>query len=168
MRISEIANPRQVILVSAEAEMEVLGKSSLKKNIIALAWHMPLSFEPPMYAICVGKARFSCEMIKKSKCFVVNFMPESAKKEILYCGSNTGMYVDKFRESGLTGLESEKMHCPRIKQSAGWLECEVVEEVEAGDHIIFVGKVIHMALSKGGKDAKRPFHLGGDDFTTTK
>ena len=168
MRISEIANPRQVVLVTSEADAEILGKKSLKKNIITLAWHMPLSFEPPMYAVAVGKTRFSCSLIKKSKCFVVNFMPADRQKEVLYCGSKSGMYVDKFKESGLTDEECEKVHCIRIREALGWLECEVVEEVEAGDHIVFIGRVVNISENpKAKKGSKRLFHLDGDKFTTT-
>lgn len=165
MRLTDIANPRQTILVSCEAEAEIVGKKALKKNIMTLDWHMPLSFEPPMYAIAVGKARFSCGLIQKSRCFAVNFMPESMKKEVLFCGRNTGQFMDKFKASGLAEEECEEIHCPRIKEALAWLECEVVEEVETGDHITFIGKVVHMSVKKEGK---RLFHKGKDDFTTTK
>lgn len=161
MRISELANPRQVVLVSCEAEIELLGKKVEKKDIITLAWHMPVSMEPPMYAISIGKTRFSLNLIKKSRCFVVNFMPAEKEKEILLCGRTTGQSTDKFRETGFTEEEAEKIHCPRIKEALGWLECEVIEEIEAGDHVVFIGKVVHMQEKKEGK---RLFHLGGDKF----
>lgn len=161
MRISEIANPRQVVLVSSEAEIELLGKRMEKKDIITMAWHMPVSFEPPMYAISVGKTRFSLNLIKKSRCFAVNFMPAEKEKEILLCGTTTGQATDKFKESGFTEEECESIHCPRIKEALGWLECEVVEEIDAGDHVVFIAKVVNMKQTKEGK---RLFHLGGDKF----
>ena len=58
--MSELTDPRQVILVSSRAEMDILGKKELKDNIITLAWHMPVSFNPKLYAIAIGKTRFSC------------------------------------------------------------------------------------------------------------
>ncbi|MFO8015486.1 MAG: flavin reductase family protein [Candidatus Woesearchaeota archaeon] len=164
IRISDISSPRQVALVSAEAEAEVMGKRGIKKNIITVAWHTPLSFEPPMYAVSIGKTRFSCELIRKSKCFAVNFMPHSLSDKALHCGRNSGQYVNKFREFGLEEEESEKIHCPRIKEALAFLECEVVEEVDAGDHILFVGRVVNMGRKK---EDKRLFHTGGDEFTTT-
>ena len=165
MRISEIANPLQVVIVSSEAEAEILGKKSVKKNMMVAAWHMPLSFDPPMYAVAIGKTRFSLGLIKKSKCFAVNFMPAEKEKEILFCGRTSGQTADKFRESGLTEEECEKIHCPRVKEALAWLECEVVEEVEAGDHIVFIGKVVNMAENnRAGIGTKRLFHLGGNNF----
>jgi len=72
--MSEITSPRQTILVSC--------RDRIKDNLITVAWHMPASFSPELYAIALGKTRFSCRMIKKSKCFVVNFMPFNLKDKV--------------------------------------------------------------------------------------
>jgi len=167
MRISDIANPRQVVLVTSRAEIKkrFSTEHDIKDNIFTLAWHMPVSFEPPLYAISAGKTRYSTGLIQKSKVFAVNFMDIKFKKEVLLCGRNTGEHIDKFKEAGFAKEESEKIDCPRIKQASGFLECHVVNEVEAGDHIIFIGKVLNMGLKKQGK---RIFQKGGDVFTTTE
>ena len=46
------------------------------------------------------------------------------------------------------------------------MECEVINEVEAGDHIIFIGKVLYSELKD--ESAERLFQKTGTDFTTTK
>ncbi|MCD5396247.1 MAG: flavin reductase family protein [Candidatus Pacebacteria bacterium] len=73
MRISDIANSRQIILVTSRWQD--------KDDIITLAWHTPLSFEPMMYGICAEKRRYSLELIRKSKVFVVNFVSKDFKLE---------------------------------------------------------------------------------------
>jgi flavin reductase (DIM6/NTAB) family NADH-FMN oxidoreductase RutF len=156
MKITTLTNPRQIILVTSRAK----GKD----NIITLDWHTPLSFEPMLYAICVGKNRFSLELIRKSKVFVVNFMAKDFEKEILFCGRNSGKEIDKFKETGFEKEESKIINCPRIKQALGYLECKVEKEIEAGDHILFLAKVLKSELKK---KEKRLFHLFGDKFTTT-
>lgn len=162
--IRKIAYPRQAILVTSEADIEIMGKKISKKNIFALSWHMPTSFEPMMYAISVGKERFSYSLIKKSGVFCVNFMPFELKDKVLFCGRNSGRTIDKFKKSGLTEAECEKIHCPRIKEAIGWLECSVVNEVDTRDHVIIIGEVLNAQLKK---DCRRVFHKGGDEFTTT-
>jgi flavin reductase (DIM6/NTAB) family NADH-FMN oxidoreductase RutF len=156
MRITTLANPRQVILVSTRAE----GKD----NLIALSWHTPLSFEPMLYAISVGKTRYSLELLRKSKCFVVNFMDKKFENEIWYCGSHTGKKVDKFKETGLEKEEAETINSPIIKQCLGYLECQIIKEIEVGDHILFIGQVKKYDLKKEGK---RLFHLHQNKFTST-
>lgn len=162
--MQEITGPRQVILVTSRAETEIMGKKQEKDNIFALSWHMPLSFEPELYAISAGKKRFSTKLIKQSGVFCVNFMPYSFEKEVLFCGRNSGEHIDKFKESGLEKESCEKIDCARIKQASAFLECEVADEIEAGDHIIFVGRVVKSALLN---DKKRVFQLSGNQFTTT-
>ncbi len=149
--MSELTDPRQVILVTCREEMDILGKKGVKDNIITLAWHMPVSFNPNLYAIAVGKTRFSCEMIKKSKAFVVNFISDKLGKEALAVGTKSGIHTDKFSDTGLGKEEAKSVDCPRIKEALGHIECEVVNEVDAGDHIIFIGKVLNSEVKKNGK-----------------
>ena len=160
----QIAAPRQTVLITCRSHIKVLTKEVVKDNIITIDWHMPTSFNPELYAISIGKTRFSMELIRKSRAFVVNFMPYSLKDKVLMCGRVSGKHVDKFKETGLTKAEAEKLDCPRIKEALAWLECEVINEIETGDHIIFIGKVVKSELMK--KD-KRVFHIEGDNFTTT-
>lgn len=160
----EISSPRQVILVTSRAEAEIMGKKQVKDNIFTLAWHMPTSFKPELYTISSGKQRFSTRLIQKSGVFCVNFMPFSLKKEVLFCGRCSGEHIDKFKESGLTKEECQKIDCPKIREAVAFLECEVVNEIETGDHIIFVGKVLNSGINN---NEKRIFQVVGDKFTTT-
>ena len=162
--MTKITSPRQTVLVTCRSHVKVLNKEIVKDNIITLDWHMPTSFNPELYAISIGKTRFSLEFVRQSKAFVVNFMPYSLKDMVLRCGRVSGKHVDKFKDTGLTKADGEKLDCPRIKEALAWLECEVVDEFETGDHIIFIGKVVNSEFMKSDK---RVFHTEGDDFTTT-
>lgn len=162
--MASLNHPTQVVLVTSRATANIMGKEQTKDNIITIAWHMPTSIDPGLYAISVGKTRFSCELIKQSKVFVINFMPYKLKEKALFCGTHTGRHMDKFEETGLTKEESEKIECPAIKEALAYIECEVVDEFETGDHIIFVGKIINSKLKKKGK---RLFQKDHYTFTTT-
>lgn len=157
MKITTLTNPLQTILVTC--------RYKYKDNIITMDWHTPLSFNPMMYAISVGKTRYSLELIKNSKVFVVNFMSKDYEKEVLWCGRHSGRDFDKFSQTGLTKEEADKMDCPRIRQALGFLECKVIQSIEVGDHVLFIAKVVHAQLKK---QAKRLFHLHEDKFTTTE
>lgn len=152
----EIDGPRQVILVTC--------RDKGKDNIITVAWHMPTSFDPSLYAISVGHTRFSHGMIKDSGVFCVNFMSAGHKKAMEVCGSASGKGTDKFRLSGLVKDECRQIDCPRIKESLGFLECRVVQAIETGDHTIFVGEALRSEMT--GR-ANRLYHITGNDFTTT-
>ena len=159
-----INNPRQVILVTSREEVEVMGKTIPKDNIITVAWHMPVSHEPMLYAVAIGKTRFSAKLIKISKSFVVNFVPKSLEKAAVICGTTSGEHADKFEKAGLTKEEAQNIDCPKIKEAIGYLECEVINEIEAGDHIIFIGQIVNAELKKS---ERRLFQAHESGFTTT-
>jgi flavin reductase (DIM6/NTAB) family NADH-FMN oxidoreductase RutF len=160
-----VYNPRQTVLVTCREEVMIMGKKVHKDNVITLDWHTPLSFEPGMYAISIGKTRFSRKLIEEGKAFCVNFMPPTQEDGVLYCGRHSGEHIDKFKEAGLTTAECDNIDCPRIKEAAAYLECETVQEIETGDHILFIGKVVG---TKELKKGKRIFHTEGNNFTTTR
>jgi len=156
--------PIQTVIVSSRADLSIFGKQLTKDNLITVAWHMPISFGPPLYAISIGKTRFSLELIRKSKVFVVNFMPYYLREKLLVCGTKSGRLLDKFHETGLGKEEASSIDCCKVVEAVAQLECEVVQEIEAGDHVIFVGKVLR-AIEKNTSE-KRPFQQG-KEFTTT-
>ena len=162
--MTSINHPTQVVLVTCAAHAEIMGREIEKEDIVTIAWHMQTSFDPLLYAISVAKTRFSCELIKKSRVFVVNFIPYKMKQQAIFCGTHTGRHMDKFKETGLTKEEAEKVECPRIKEALAYLECEVIDEIETGDHIVFVGKVVNSVFKNKGKRLLQKSHL---DFTTT-
>jgi len=163
--LNEIIHTIQTVLVSCREEVPVMGRVVQKDNIITIDWHMPLSYNPAMYAIAVAKARFSYELIKKSQVFVVNFIPSNLEKEALICGTRSGKHIDKFTEAGFGREESDRIDCPRIVESLAFVDCEVVSEIETGDHVLFIGKVVTYGNRRPGK---RLIHTENDKFTTTK
>ncbi len=154
--MSELNGPRQIALVTC--------RHKGKDNIITIAWHMPTSFSPGMYAISIGKSRFSHDMISDSGVFCVNFISADCRKEIELCGSVSGADSDKFKESGFGKEECDTIDCPRIRQSLGFLECRVTGRVKTGDHTIFVGEIRKSQMKKPGR---RLYHIGYSKFTTT-
>jgi len=149
-----ILYPRQVILVTS--------KSGKKSNIITLAWHTPVSFEPPLVAILIGKTHFSHQLIEEGREFVISIPTEDMKEKALLVGSKSGKETDKFQEIGLTPLRSNKVKPPLIKECPINIECKLVNKVEAGDHTIFIGEVIETHVSESKK--KFLFDRGGRNF----
>ncbi|HDD45835.1 MAG TPA: flavin reductase [Candidatus Aenigmarchaeota archaeon] len=151
--MSELTGARQVVLVTTRYE----GKD----NIITLAWHTPLSFEPFLYGIVIGKERYSYALVSKSKIFCVNFIPAEMKEIAIKCGTVSGRDIDKFTAFGIEKEECKAIDCARIKNCLGYLECKVIKEVEVGDHAIFVGNVEREEYIK---DGKRLYHITNSLF----
>ena len=141
-----------------------MGIEEEVNDIILLDWHSPASHEPRKYLILVGKKTTALERIRKSCSFVVNFMQYESMEKIIACEKE--FRKDKFQKLGLTEAASIKLiDCPRIKEAIAWLECEVERELDVGDHVMFIGRVLH---ADDVKEAKRPFHVGSGIYTTTR
>jgi flavin reductase (DIM6/NTAB) family NADH-FMN oxidoreductase RutF len=162
--VLSLSKPSQPILVSSKGTYDLMGKQREVDNLITIGWHMAASYQPPIYIICIGKDQFSLSLIRQTRVFAVNFMGKENEKEMLFCGKNSGARVDKYKETGLTPLECEAIDCKYVKEALAVYECEVINEIESGDHILVVGKILK---SRKLRDGKRLLHLGGNDFTTT-
>ncbi len=132
-----------------------------KDNIMAASWTFPLSAEPPMFGVSIAKKRYSYELIKKGNAFGINIPSPELEKVMMICGRKSGRETDKFMEANLT--KEGGAHVPLIKECPISMECELVKEVETGDHVVFVGKVIKTIKRF---ESRGLYHLGGNEFTT--
>jgi len=157
----------QTVLVTCNDDTE-------KTNIITLAWHTPISRKPPLYGISIAPKRFSHALIKKSKEFVINFIPYSLNKEAQFCGTHSGRSTEKLCKTGLTLAPSKKLSTPLIKEGYAHLECNLVTSASYGDHTLFVGEVIAVSTDKGAfknellrTDCIHPlYYIGENEYTT--
>lgn len=162
--MASLTAPRQMVLITSRAIISLFGREETKDNIHATSWHTPSSLDPKTYTIAMRKNTLTYELINKSKAFVVNFIPFTLEKEALFCEKHSGLHIDKFARTGLTKEDSAAVDCPRIREALGYVECEVINEIDVGDHVLFIGKVVHMHLDKPGK---RLLARDKDKFTTT-
>jgi len=127
--------PKSVVLVTSKADG--------KENVFSVAWHMPTSHEPPLVLISVAFSRFSHELIKKGREFVINVPSKELVEAVELCGRVSGRNVDKFELAKLTKVPSKKVSPPSIKECIAHVECRVVDSFITGDHEVFVGEVVY-------------------------
>ena len=130
------------VLVSVRAPFEILGRTELKDNITVVSWHMPASITPTKYAISIPSDDNIRRMISRAGNFVINFMGYEHKSIVLSAENQDGLFVDLFEFLGVTKADSDYVESPRIKEAKVCLECEVDQELESGDHTIFIGRVL--------------------------
>lgn len=113
-----------------------------KANIMGLSWWTIVSWEPHMIAIAVGWPRYTHECIEYCKDFVLCLPSEGMEKGAWICGQVSGKDVDKFKETGFNQIQSKIVKPPIIDGSTVAYECKVVNQVEIGDHTVYIGKVV--------------------------
>jgi len=92
--------------------------SSGKPNVATFAWITSVSSNPEMIAVCLAPKRYTYECIANSKEFVINLPTADIVDAVWFCGKHSGRDTDKFKETGLTPLDSTKVKPPRIKECA--------------------------------------------------
>lgn len=103
-----------------------------------------VSLDPPLVLGCVAKSAHMHDLICRARRFAVTILAAEQCEVALYFASrHRPEGIAQFREwdwspGPCTGA-------PLIAGAAGWLECDVIDLVPAGDHTIVVGQVLDCA-----------------------
>lgn len=95
-----------------------------------------VSADPPMLLVCVDRTSRTLEALRHARRFVVNFMSDGRGD---LCALFASKADDKFAhvawEPGLGGVPL------LVEDALAIAECRSEQELEAGDHLIFTGRV---------------------------
>lgn len=123
-------------------------------NIITVAWAGIINTHPPKVSISVRPTRYSYEIIKETREFVINLTPEHLVRAADYCGMYTGAKVNKFTATGLHKEEAQVVACPMIRESPLSLECRVTDILPQGTHDLFLAEVVAVNVEESLLDDK--------------
>ncbi|MBP3597139.1 MAG: flavin reductase family protein [Clostridia bacterium] len=112
-----------------------------KSNLITVAWTGTINTNPAMLYISVRKERYSYDIIKTYKEFVVNLTTEELAYATDFCGVKSGRDIDKFEVLKLTKQKAKFVNCPMLEESPISIECQVVAENDLGSHTMFIAEV---------------------------
>ncbi len=130
--------PRLTTIVTARAK----GKN----NAMAVAWHAPISFNPPLYGVSISPKRFTYQLIADSKEFAVNFLPFEKAELVISVGSTSGQDIDKFQRFNIGTDKSQKTAVPILNAAYAAYECQLIDDREYGDHRWLVGEIVAVHL----------------------
>ncbi len=116
-------------------------------NIITVAWAGTVCTNPPMVSVSIRPERYSYDIIKNSKEFVINLTTEKIVKATDYCGVRSGRDLDKFKEMNLTPEKGTQVSAPMIKESPVNIECRLREIIPLGSHDMFLADVVAVNVS---------------------
>lgn len=145
-------NPVPAVMVS-------VSDGNGKNNIITVAWAGTICTNPPMLSISVRPERYSYEMIKSTKEFVVNLTTKDLVRACDYCGVTSGRDVDKFEKMKLTPIKLPNVSVPGIKESPVNIECRVKKIEELGSHTMFIADVVGVTVDDEYMDEKGKFNI---------
>ncbi len=97
--------------------------------------------EPARFAIACSKNNYTAEMIQHSRVFSISVLKKETRPDILGTfGYKSGRDTDKFTgfsyKKGTTGVPI------LIDDTLAWFECKVIQTVDTGTHLLFIGDVV--------------------------
>ena len=102
-----------------------------------------VSLEPPLLLICIAKSAHSLEVFQEASSFAVNILSDTQRE---VSGLFASQAANKF---DLVDWQSGKTQAPLISGSLAHFECLPHQFVDAGDHVILIGKIEHFVRFDG-------------------
>ena len=127
-----------------------------RPNVMTVAWGGICCSRPPCVAISLRKATYTYGNIVERRAFTVNIPSKNYVKEADYFGGVSGRREDKFSVTGFTPVKSDLVDAPYVAEFPFALECELLQTVEIGSHVQFIGEIVDIkadesVLSEGGE-----------------
>lgn len=96
-----------------------------------------VSIEPPLLLVCINRRSSSLEAIKATGVFAVNILHAGQQDLAALFASRA---EDKF--AGLA-YGRGKLDMPLLDGTLAYAECELMQSIDAGDHSILIGLIVH-------------------------
>jgi flavin reductase (DIM6/NTAB) family NADH-FMN oxidoreductase RutF len=99
-----------------------------------------VSVDPPLVLVCADKASNTLPLIREGGCFAINLLAEGQD------GLSNKFASKKQEWERFDGLDctTGKTGAPLIPGAYASFDCELEAEHDAGDHVIVVGRVVHL------------------------
>ena len=107
--------------------------------------------DPPQFAVACNKKNFTAGLISQKKAFSVSILEQDTAPDILgRFGFKSGRDFDKLE--GMSVKYGETGVPIVLNASIAFLECTVVNTVDTGSHMIFIGELVQSVLLDKNKD----------------
>lgn len=119
-----------------------------KPNILTIGWTGITNTIPPKTYISIRPSRFSYDLIKESKEFVINLTIKELVRAADFCGVKSGANTDKFKCMNITPEQANEVNAPMLAQSPVNLECRVTDIIPLGSHDMFMADILAVNVAE--------------------
>ncbi|ESR23746.1 flavin reductase family protein [Lutibaculum baratangense] len=95
-----------------------------------------VSLDPPLVSVCIARKAASYEAFATARSFAVNVLADGQKHVSAAFGSRSGTKFDGI------GWRRGETGSPLIDGAVAHFDCVAHDQVEAGDHLILIGRVV--------------------------
>ena len=111
------------------------------------SWFQQAAFEPPMITVASNKSRPIASLIDNAKQFSLSIFHTNQKELFSHFAKGFEPGDDPF--AGIK-TETRGSACPVLTDAMAYLDCELVSTTDAGDHTLYLGKVVDAGILDDG------------------
>lgn len=102
-----------------------------------------VSLDPPLVLVCLATGASSYGAFSSCDGFAVNILADSQQElSRLFASSGGEKFSGTPSRPGITGS-------PVLEGAHAWIECATHQRVQAGDHVILIGRVVDFSAGEG-------------------
>ena len=116
-------------------------------NAFTASWVSQVSFDPPLIMVAVHREHFSHLLLERGSNFAINILGEEQGElaRLFY----TPVGPEEQERIGVPFI-TRKSGAPILREAMAYLDCQLVTFYDAGDHTIYLGKVIDSGVAREG------------------
>jgi flavin reductase (DIM6/NTAB) family NADH-FMN oxidoreductase RutF len=100
-----------------------------------------VSIDPPLLLVSIARSAYGCDIFTAARGFAVNILAQDQRElSNRFARAGADKFADQVWQAGLSGS-------PIIDNVVAWFDCEHYEQVDAGDHIILIGRVLQYSYN---------------------
>jgi 3-hydroxy-9,10-secoandrosta-1,3,5(10)-triene-9,17-dione monooxygenase reductase component len=114
-----------------------------------------LSLDPALVTFSIARTSTSWPKIRRTAMFSVNLLADGQQP---VCRALAGRAEEKF---AAIEWKHSAYGTPHIAGSLGWIDCTIQQELDGGDHVLIIAKVLEMTAHDGDPLVFHGGRLGG-------
>jgi flavin reductase (DIM6/NTAB) family NADH-FMN oxidoreductase RutF len=140
---------RRRVLWSMPSGLYVLGsRAGDRRNAMTLNWATQVSSDPKLLAVSVEKGAFTHELVAEGGAFSLNIVDREDRAIVRKFTKPVEVDAGARTLNGFPFSDGAATGAPVLDQAVAWVECRVRQQVDVGDHTLFVGEVVDAGFSK--------------------
>ena len=139
---------RRRVLWTMPYGLYVVGsRAGERRNLMTLNWVTQLSFNPKLLGIGVEAEALTAELVRGGAAFSLCLV-DREDRAIVRKFTKPVEFDTGARTANGFPYHDATTGVPVLDQAAAYLDCAVRQEVETGDHVLFVGEVVDAGFQK--------------------
>jgi len=141
---------RRRVLWKMPSGLYVVGSTDKgeRRNGMTLNWASQVSFEPKWLGIAVEREAFTHELIGAGGVFALCLIDREDRAVVRKFTKPVEVDLAARTLNGFPYLDGPATTAPVLAQSVAYIECEVRQAVEVGNHTLFLGEIVNAAFLK--------------------